>query len=154
MSETIPPLEEKDFELPDLLRDTVIPLVHGRTTTPHEIAKLSKGLNKQQVAEALGVCYKTMQRRESDFPGLSKFYLEGKANGNKNVVNALYKNALKGNVAAQIFWLKNMAGWRDKHDIEGDINHNYLIEATPKSENTKEWTQQFGQTSPAPTTQQ
>lgn len=36
------------------------------------------------------------------------------------VVSALFKNAMKGNVVAQIFWLKNQRPleWRDKHDIE------------------------------------
>jgi len=41
------------------------------------------------------------------------------------VEDALYKNALNGNIVAQIFWLKNRAPdrWKDKYDqnIAGDI---------------------------------
>lgn len=46
-----------------------------------------------------------------------------------NVAGALYKNAMKGNVVAQIFFLKNKAGWRDMGRLEhsapggGPIKH-------------------------------
>ena len=38
------------------------------------------------------------------------------------VEDALYKEALNGNVSAQIFFLKNrdVNRWRDRHDFEGD----------------------------------
>lgn len=39
----------------------------------------------------------------------------------QTVEDALYMSAIKGNVTAQIFWLKNRGGdrWKDKHKIEG-----------------------------------
>ena len=44
----------------------------------------------------------------------------------QSIEDALYSTAIKGNVAAQIFWLKNRAKdrWKDKfeYDIPGDIN--------------------------------
>lgn len=44
----------------------------------------------------------------------------------QSVEDALFASALKGNVAAQIFWLKNRAKerWKDKfeYDIPRDIN--------------------------------
>ena len=44
----------------------------------------------------------------------------------QSVEDALFATALKGNVAAQIFWLKNRAKdrWKDKFEyaIPGDIN--------------------------------
>ena len=44
----------------------------------------------------------------------------------QSVEDALFSSAVKGNVAAQIFWLKNRAKerWKDKfeYDIPGDIN--------------------------------
>ena len=43
-------------------------------------------------------------REEMDF---------GKDAATMKVAGALYKNALKGNVTAQIFWLKVQAGWRE-----------------------------------------
>ena len=44
----------------------------------------------------------------------------------QSVEDALFSSAVKGNVAAQIFWLKNRAKerWKDKfeYDIPGDMN--------------------------------
>lgn len=38
------------------------------------------------------------------------------------VEDSLYKNALKGNVTAQIFWLKNKAGWKDSPTVLVNAN--------------------------------
>lgn len=57
-----------------------------------------------------------------------------------NVAGALYKNALKGNVVAQIFFLKNKAGWRDMGRIEhtapggGPIKHQHTQTAAQVTE--------------------
>jgi len=37
---------------------------------------------------------------------------------NAQIVGALFKSAMKGNVAAQIFWCKTRLGWREKSEIE------------------------------------
>tara|TARA_R110000868_G_scaffold25277_7_gene98622 strand:+ start:997 stop:1323 length:327 start_codon:yes stop_codon:yes gene_type:complete len=37
---------------------------------------------------------------------------------NANVVGALYKNAMKGNVSAQIFWCKTRLGWKETSAVE------------------------------------
>ena len=42
----------------------------------------------------------------------------GKMTATAHVSGALYKNALEGNVQAQIFWLKAQAGWREADRLE------------------------------------
>ena len=44
------------------------------------------------------------------------------------VENALLKNALDGNITAQIFWLKNRKPkqWKDKVNIESEANQETL----------------------------
>lgn len=43
---------------------------------------------------------------------------------NANVVGALYKNAMKGNVSAQIFWCKTRLGWKEVQEVKhsGDVS--------------------------------
>jgi hypothetical protein len=38
----------------------------------------------------------------------------GATDANYNVANALYKQVMKGNATAAIFWLKTRAGWRER----------------------------------------
>jgi len=56
----------------------------------------------------------------------------------ERVVDSLYKNALAGNVTAQIFWLKNRrpSEWRDVQNIEANHAH-YIVADRPMSE--EEW---------------
>ncbi len=41
-----------------------------------------------------------------------------KARANAVISQALFRNAKSGNVAAQIFWLKTQAGWRETNHYE------------------------------------
>ncbi|MBN6206289.1 hypothetical protein JYK21_07480, partial [Ralstonia pickettii] len=96
----------------------------------------------------LGVAYSTFKTYINKFPALSAALKKGKEIVDREVENALIKNALgyeydeityengvevkritkvvKPDTTAQIFWLKNRkpADWRDKRDIEhsGSIN--------------------------------
>ena len=55
---------------------------------------------------------------------MSEAINRGRAAGIKMVTNALFESAMAGNVAAQIFFLKNRAPeeWRDKVDIAVEEN--------------------------------
>ena len=58
-------------------------------------------------------------------PTLRKHFREeldtSKARANAVISQALFKNVKDGNVAAQIFWLKTQAGWRETnyHELTG-----------------------------------
>jgi hypothetical protein len=53
---------------------------------------------------------------------LTKYFREeldlGKIVTTANVAGALYRNAMDGNVSAQIFWMKAQGGWREADRLE------------------------------------
>lgn len=59
---------------------------------------------------------------EKDLKTLYKYYRReldiGMTKGNAAVAGYLFNNAKKGNVVAQIFWLKARANWSDKMEID------------------------------------
>ena len=67
------------------------------------------GIKHEDIARKVGVrSPKTLRkhfRAELD---------EGATDANYNIAQALFHKAKSGNVAAQIFWLKSRAGWRDQ----------------------------------------
>lgn len=108
------------------------------------------GLIEEQIAKNTGVSYSTFREWKKRFPALSAALKKGKEVVDREVENALFKNAVgfmyeeetvtnagevvtvkkysKPNITAQIFWLKNrkMKEWRDKQEVE-QINHNIEI---------------------------
>lgn len=79
----------------------------------------SRGLTLEQISNSLGIATSTLCLRKSEEAELSEAIKRGRATGIKMVSNALFESAMSGNVAAQIFFLKNRAPeeWRDKVDI-------------------------------------
>ena len=57
-----------------------------------------------------------------DVKTLRKYYREeldqAKAKANATIGGALFNKAKNGDTAAQIFWMKTQAGWREKQDID------------------------------------
>ena len=108
------------------------------------------GLIEEQIAKNTGASYSTFRGWKKRFPALSAALKKGKEVVDREVENALFKNAVgfmyeeetvtnagevvavkkysKPNITAQIFWLKNrkMKEWRDKQEVE-QINHNIEI---------------------------
>ncbi|QDP52878.1 MAG: hypothetical protein Unbinned4512contig1001_16 [Prokaryotic dsDNA virus sp.] len=93
------------------------------------------GLSEQQIAESLGISRSTITRRKRDDDAFAAALRAGKAAGIAAVTNALFEAATgeKPNTSAQIFYLKNRAGWKDKQDIDanltGDVTLNHDVEA-------------------------
>ena len=108
------------------------------------------GLTDEQIAHNMGITRATLYEWKKKFPDISDTLKRGKEVVDRQVENALLKNALgyhyteetvtnKGNVVkvtkfkepnttAQIFWLKNRkpAEWREKQEVEqhtkGELN--------------------------------
>lgn len=76
------------------------------------------GLTNKQIAEKIGVAPKTFYDWLKRYSNLCNSLKENKDVVDRKVENALLKNALNGNVTAQIFWLKNRKPneWREKRD--------------------------------------
>jgi hypothetical protein len=70
------------------------------------------GIRQDEISAYLDIDAKTLRkhyRKELD---------HGKTKANVSVARSLHKQALEGNVAAAIFWLKAQAGWREKSELE------------------------------------
>ncbi len=86
------------------------------TTREMVLGMVRVGVNQEYIAKALGIHHNTLR----------KHYKEeldtGKITANAEICNALFKSALDGNTAAQIFWMKTQAGWRETNRIEHGID--------------------------------
>lgn len=93
-----------------------------------EVSNLAaRGLTQAQIADVLGVCTRTVSYRLIDDPEFASAYQKGRASGTAKVANALLDNALKGNVTAQIFFLKNIGGWADVGKQEIEVNQPFQL---------------------------
>lgn len=85
--------------------------------TPDDFDKIeelaSQGMDEQDIAYCLGVHPSTLSKKKHIYDQISQAIKIGEAKGKERVTKALLKNIKKGNVAAQIFYLKAKAGWRD-----------------------------------------
>lgn len=80
------------------------------------------GLTDEQIAHNMGINKATLYDWIKKYPDISDSLKGGKEVVDIQVENALLKNALSGNITAQIFWLKNRRPnkWRDK--VQEDNN--------------------------------
>lgn len=81
------------------------------------------GLTQMQMAEALHINPSVFGRMVKNDPVLTEAIDRGKARGAKMIADALFANAMKGNVAAQIFSAKARLGWSDKQEIDLKTTH-------------------------------
>ena len=71
-------------------------------------------MTHEQMAEVIGVSKSTLQ------VAFSELLVSGKNRVTAQVVGALVKAALSGNVGAQCFYLKCQAGWKETSRVEID----------------------------------
>ncbi|GAI99782.1 unnamed protein product [marine sediment metagenome] len=90
------------------------------------IKNLKSGVTIKDAAAAAGIDRTTVWLWRKKWKGFDNKVLAVIDSRTQTVEDALFSSAVKGNVAAQIFWLKNRAKdrWKDKfeYDIPGDIN--------------------------------
>ena len=90
----------------------------GRTKIKIDLGQVEKlaavGLNEAQVSDALGISVETLADRKRNSSEFLEALKRGKAKGVAKVSNALYEQAMNGQTAAAIFFMKNRAGWTDK----------------------------------------
>lgn len=82
------------------------------------------GLTNEQIANNIGINVKTLYDWKNRNSNISNVLKKGREVVDFEVENALLKNALEGNVTAQIFWLKNRKKlqWREKVEYTSDEN--------------------------------
>ena len=76
------------------------------------------GLTDEQISNNLGISKTTFYKFKDDHSELSGLLKKGKEVIDYQVENALLKNALEGNVTAQIYWLNNRKPkqWKNKRE--------------------------------------
>ena len=93
----------------------------------YDLAKI--GLSEEQIAVSLGISVSTIGRRKREDERFSSTLKAGKQAGVSAVTNALFEGATgdKPNTSAQIFFLKNRGGWRDKTEVDANINADVTV---------------------------
>ena len=88
------------------------------------------GLTEEQIGVSLGISVATIGRRKKDDDRFADALKAGKQAGVTTVTNALYEGATgdKPSTSAQIFFLKNRAGWRDRAEIDANMSGNVVLE--------------------------
>ena len=90
-----------------------------------ELYNLAKiGLSEEQIAVSLGISVSTIARRKRDDDTFGSTLKAGKQAGISAVTNSLFESATadKPNTSAQIFYLKNRGGWRDRTEVDANIS--------------------------------
>ena len=85
------------------------------------------GFTNEQIAEKLGINPDTLYQYQKKYPEFSETLKKGKQIVDYEVENALLKNALEGNVTAQIYWLNNRKPKQWKNKRENIENNNEEI---------------------------
>jgi hypothetical protein len=78
-----------------------------------ELKALATVLNKSQVADYFGICENTLRAIEKRQPEVSAAYKKGRVDQILDMGGNLVQLAKQGNVAANIFYLKTQAGWKE-----------------------------------------
>lgn len=92
--------------------------------TPEGLTKLEgwarDGATDEQIAKHMKISLATLYNWKRDHLDILEALKKGKEVVDFQVENALLKNAMDGNVTAQIFWLKNRRPdkWKDKREEE------------------------------------
>ena len=93
------------------------PLVTLNTEQQAQVEALAAFLPVTQIADYFGFKKTTFYEILKRQPEVSERYKKGKAQAIAGAANCLLKNVQKGNVLAQMFYLKTRAGWRETGDV-------------------------------------
>jgi hypothetical protein len=99
------------------------------------------GATIEEIAAYLEVHQSTFHRWMIAEPELAKAVNQNRDQADARVVQSLYREAIKGYIAAICFWLKNRrpSEWRDVHNVDASVGH-YILSDHPLSED--EWIEQ------------
>lgn len=95
-----------------------MPIIKDRNTyiTPEElkeVEELAEGLTMQQIAEYFGVNRNTFAKIMERQPEVNEHYKKGKSKVIADISSKLVAKARGGDTAAQMFYLKTQARWKE-----------------------------------------
>ena len=79
------------------------------------------GTNHETIARLIGIDDKTLRLYYRDELDLAK------AKANATIGGSLFNKAKGGDTAAQIFWMKTQAGWRETVQIANDGDNTFKV---------------------------
>ena len=109
----------------------VITLANTKDIDLDRLYNLAKmGLSEDQIATSLGISRSTISRRKREDDTFATTLMRGKQKGVEAVTNALFENATgdKPSTSAQIFFLKNRAGWRDRQEVDANLSGSVVVD--------------------------
>lgn len=77
-----------------------------------------RGLTHAQIADSLGISERSLFTHKEHDPAVREAIKRGQSKGVFVVANALMEQVKKGNVTAQIFYLKCRGGWTETQRVE------------------------------------
>ena len=105
-------------------KDAINAIINRQKRKDGFLESLEGGVSVLKASKAAGIDYKTIWRwrkEDEEFNTKVTAILDSRI---MIVEDALFLNAAKGNLGAQVFWLKNRSGGRWKDKEEKDINLN------------------------------
>lgn len=100
-----------------------MPRVHYEEwNTPDQLIRIRgwamDGLTDAQIARNIGIGRTTFYKWKNEHPEFANALVLSKDVADREIENALYKAAKKGNITAMIYWLKNRKPeeWRDRRE--------------------------------------
>jgi hypothetical protein len=116
--EILPPLPKRMHEARDLIDDSGRVFKQPKVDLSEVEAMASVGMTTKQIADALKLPPSVFGKLIKNDPTVQEAIDQGTSRGIKMVTDSLFGMALKGNVAAAIFFLKNKGGWADKQELD------------------------------------
>lgn len=95
-----------------------------------ELRKLAPYLTTEQLGHYFGISKRTFLRVSERDERVKRAYNAGRAECIKNVASTLIQQALAGNTAAAIFYLKTQAKWRENSTEDTDSQVTIVIDST------------------------
>lgn len=77
-----------------------------------------RGLNKEQVAQCLGISRRVFFKYQEENPEFAEAYDRGRAKATAVIAGKLLQKVETGSLVAIIFWLKCQAGWKETGVLE------------------------------------
>jgi len=94
-----------------------------------DIQKMAAYLNQEQIADYLGITRPTFHAIMKRDEAVSDAFRKGKATAIAAIAQSLIQSARDGNTAAQVFFLKTQAGWRETMVVDNTSSDGTM---TPK----------------------
>lgn len=112
-----------------------------REFTPEEVTLIenmcSVGVTQDQIAKIMGCSIDVLHKRLSDVME------NARAKAVATVTKSLYQHAIEGSLGHAIFWMKNVAGWRDKPEDRADEDLSASGVITDKPMSIDDWNKKY-----------